>query len=119
MAITLATAKYYGNVLVFSEGDSDDDNDVVVQTGSIIQYNTFLLMSTTGVLDVYVTLDGTNYCTAPFSLSDLGAASVTPVLQTVANRIYGFRGYFAKIRVLQKDGTDTTAVTLTCGRDLI
>lgn len=119
MAITLATPDFYGNVLVYSAGDSDDDNDVVVQTGSIIHFNTFLLMSTTGVLDVLVTLDGTNYATAPYSLSDLGAASVTPVLLTVAERIYGFRGYFAAIRVLQNGGTDTTAVTLTCGRDLI
>ena len=119
MAITLATAKYYGNVLVFSEGDSDDADDVVVQTGSIIQYNTFMLMSTTGALQVLVTLDGTNYATAPYSLSDLGAASVTPVLLSAANRVYGFRGYFAKIRVTQNGATDTTAVTLTCGRDLV
>ena len=118
MTITVATPKYFGNVLVYSEGDSDDDNDVVVQTGSIIHYNTFLLMSTTGVLDVLVSLDGTNYSTAPFSLSDLGAASVTPVPVTVANRVYGFRGYFAEIRVLQASGVDTTDVTLTCGRDL-
>ncbi len=118
MAITLATDEFYGNVLVWSGGDSDDDNDVVVQTNSIIHYNTFLLMSTTGVLDVTVTLDGTNYSTAPLSLTDLGAATAAPVLVTVANRIYGFKGYFMKLRVLQASGVDTTAVTLVCGRNL-
>ncbi len=118
MTVTLATPKYYGNVLVYSEGVSTDDNEVVLQSGSIIQYNTFIIMSTAGAMDVTVTLDGTNYSTAPLSLSDLGAAASAPVIITVANRIYGFKGYYAKIRVLQNGSTDLADVAMTCGRDL-
>ena len=118
MTIALATAELYGKVLIWSGGNSDDDNDVVVQTNDVLQYNTFLLMSTAGVLDVLVSLDGTNYATVTLSLTDLGASSTAPVKVTVAARIYGFRGYFSKIRVLQNAGTDTEEVTLICGRDM-
>ena len=118
MTIALATDELYGKVLVWSGGNSDDNNDVVVQTKDVLQFNTFLLMSTAGILDVLVSLDGTNYATAPLSLTDLGATTTAPVIVTVANRIYGFRGYFSKIRVLQADTTDTENVTLVCGRGL-
>ena len=118
MTITLATPKYYGNVLVYSEGACDDADDVVVQTGSIIQYDTFELMSTSGALQVLVTLDGTNYTTAPLSLSDLGAAASAPVIVTVANRLYGFKGFFAAIRVTQNGATDADDVSFICGRSL-
>ena len=116
MAITLATVEYYGKVAVWSAGDSDDDNDIVVQTGSVIDFDEFELMSTTGVLDVFPSLDGTNYATAPLSLRDMGALSLNPVVVTVANRVYKFTGHFMAIRVQQASGVDTTAVTLVCGR---
>ncbi len=119
MTITLATPKFYGNVLVYSGGNGDDDNDVVIQSGSIIQFNTFIIMSTTGALDVTVSLDGTNYSTAPLSLTDMGAAASAPVIVTVANRVYGFKGYFAKIRVLLATDTDADNVSMICGRDFV
>ncbi|KKL82572.1 hypothetical protein LCGC14_1983400 [marine sediment metagenome] len=119
MTIVLATAKFYGNVLVYSEGTSTADNEVVVQSGSIIQFNTFEIMSTAGAMDVTVSLDGTNYSTAPLSLTDMGAAASAPVIVSVANRVYGFKGYFAKIRVLQNGSTGLTAVSLICGRDFV
>ncbi len=119
MAVTtLCAVESYGNVEIWSGGISTADNDVVCQTGSIIHYNTFLLMSTAGAMDVTVTLDGTNYSTAPLSLTDLGAGSAAPVIVTVANRVYGFRGYFMAIRVLENGSTDLADVVLTCGRDL-
>ena len=118
MAITLATVESYGKVEVWSGGVSTDNDEVVLQTGSIIHYNTFLLMSTAGTMDVTVALDGTNYSTAPLSLTDLGATASAPVIITAANRIYGFKGYFMKVRVLQNGATDLADVVLICGREL-
>ncbi len=118
MTIALATDEFYGNTLVWSGGNSDDDNDVVVQTNDVTHFNTFMLTSRLGALDVLVSLDGTNYSTVPLSLTDLGAASVNPVIVTAAARIYGFKGFYMKIRVLQNSGTDTEDVVLVCGRDM-
>ena len=117
MTIALATDEFYGNVLLWSGGNSDDDNDVVVQTEDVWHYDTFLIFSTAGVLDVTVTFDGSNYSTAPLSLTDMGAAASAPVLITVANRVYGFKGRFNKIRVLQASATDTENVILVCARN--
>ncbi len=115
---TLCTVENYGNVEVWSGGISTEDNDVVCQTGSVIHFNTFLILSTAGALDVTVTLDGTNYSTAPLSITDMGAAASAPVIVSVANRVYGFKGYFLKVRLLENGSTDTADVTLVCGRDL-
>ena len=118
MTVTLATPKFYGNVLVYSGGISTDDDEVVVQSGSVIHYNTFIILSSAGAMDVLVTLDGTYYATAALSLTDMGAAASAPVIASVAGRVYGFKGYFAAVRVLQKGGTDTADVSMTCGRNL-
>ena len=119
MTVTLATAKYYGNVLVYSGGISTDDTEVVIQSGSVIHFNTFIILSTAGAMDVTVSLDGTNYSTARLSLTDMGAAASAPVIVSVAGRVYGFKGYFAYVRVIQKGGTDTANAAMICGRDLI
>ena len=115
---TLCTVESYGNVDVWSGGISTADADVVCQTGSVIHFNTFLLMSTAGAMDVTVTLDGTNYNVARLSLTDMGAAASAPVIVSVANRVYGFKGYFMKIRLLEKGTTDLADAVLVCGRDL-
>ncbi len=118
MTVTLATDEFYGDVLVWTGGISTDDNEVVVQTNDVFNYDTFILFSTAGVMDVTVTLDGTNYSTAPLSLTDMGAAASAPVIVTVANRVYGFKGRFNKVRVLQASGTDLADVSLVCGRNM-
>ena len=115
---TLCTVESYGNVDIWSGGIATEDDDVVCQTGSVIHFNTFLIMSTAGALDVAVTLDGTNYSTAALSLTDMGAAASAPVIVSVANRVYGFKGYFMAIRVVEKGSTDVADVVLVCGRDL-
>jgi hypothetical protein len=44
----------------------------------------------------------------------MGATALDPVLVTVAGRMYGFRGKFRKLKVLENGATDV-AVTLLCG----
>lgn len=97
------------------QGASVDDNDIIIQTNDVQRYNAFFLMSTAGAMDVFVSVDGTNYSTAALSLVDFGASDVNPVVVTAANRIYGFRGKFSKIRVLQNGATDVTAAALRAG----
>lgn len=96
-------------------GAGTNDNDVVIQTNDVQRYSAFMLMSTAGAMDVFVSLDGTNYATAPLSLMDVGAVILDPVVVTAANRIYGFRGVFKYLRVLQNGATAVVNATLLAG----
>jgi hypothetical protein len=112
---TLATPSM-ANALRYIGGVGVNANDAVVQTGDVFGYDTFMLMSTAGAVQVLASLDGTNYATAPLSMTDLGATVSTPVIVTAANRVYGFRGSFSKIRVTQNGATAATGVTLVCSK---
>lgn len=96
-------------------GTGSADNEVVIETDDVSPYGTCLLQSTTGAMDVFVSVDGTNFATAPYSMTDLGAADATPVLVTAANRTYGIRGVFKKLRVQQAGVTAVANAALRCG----
>ena len=89
-------------------GTGVNDNDVLV-TAEVSQYDACTIMSTTGAVDVFVSLDGTNYATSALSLQDMGATSTDPVLVTAANRVYGFVVKARGIRVLQNGATAANA----------
>ena len=97
-------------------GTGTIDNDVVITFDDVVDgADTFLLMSTAGAMDVFVSLDGTNYSTAALSLTDMGAITSDPVVVTAANRCYGFRGKFKAIRVLQNGATAVANAVLRYG----
>ena len=99
------------------KGSGTNDNDVVIDfDGTIDDFDTYQLMSTAGAMDVFVSLDGTNYSTAPLALSDLGAVSSDPVVVTAANRVYGFRGKYRAVRVRQNGATAVENAALNYGR---
>jgi hypothetical protein len=120
MALTVAVPDHMGNALRYKDGLGASDNDVIVQTEDVSAYNDFRLMYTsTGSLDVYPSLDGTNYATAPLTLYDLGSTAVAPatvVATTGVGRIYGFSGTYAKLRVLQNGAGIPATVCLMCSR---
>lgn len=98
------------------KGTGTNDNDVVINFTNIPDdVDTFHLMSTAGAMDVFVSLDGTNFATAAHSLSDLGAITSDPVVVTAANRCYGFRGKFAAVKVLQNGVTAVVGAVLRYG----
>jgi hypothetical protein len=97
-------------------GSGTNDNDVVIQFDDIVDgCDTFMLFSTTGAMDVFPSLDGANFATAPYSLFDGGGTSQDPVLVTVAGRMYGFRGKFKAVRVLQNGATAVANAVLRYG----
>jgi hypothetical protein len=114
MTIGTQTVQPLGHVTIYTN-TSTEDNEIVIQTEDVSQYDTFMLMSDTGAVDVFPSLNGTSYATTALSLQDMGATTSDPVALTAAARIYGFRGKFRKIRVLQNNTTDV-AVTLLCSR---
>jgi len=108
------TSNDIGNLLQIHSGVGVSDNDIVIQSSEVSRYDEFLLQSTAGAMDVFVSLDGTNYSTAALSLIDLGATTTAPVIVTAAGRTYGFFGAFMRIRVLQNGATAVAGATLMC-----
>lgn len=97
------------------QGTGTIDNDIAIQTNDVQRYDTFMLTSTGGAMDVFVSIDGTNYSTAALSLIDFGAITQDPVVVTAANRVYAFRGKYKRVRVLQNGAAAVTAASLRAG----
>lgn len=116
MALVLATLDSIGDALCYSGGSGVSAADVVIQTNNVARYDQFFIQSTGGVMEVLVTLDGTNYSTAPLSLMDEGATTTAPVLLTAANRTYSFNGCFRGVRVRQNGATAVANASMTCSR---
>jgi hypothetical protein len=119
MALTLATLTASGSneVRTYTGGLGASDNDIVVQADGVSSYRTFDITTTAGAADVFVSYDGTNYHSAPLSLTDLGSASfATAVIVTAANRVYRFTGCFEKVKVQQAGATPPADVVLRCYR---
>lgn len=101
-----------GNTYVRYYGSGTNDNDVLFTTGDVSQYDACTIMSTTGAVDVFVSLDGTNYATSALAIQDFGATTTDPVLVTVALRPYGWVYKTRRIRVLQNGATGAAASML-------
>jgi hypothetical protein len=113
MTVGTQAKEHSGNALLFSN-TSTLDNEVTIETSDISQFDTFMVHSSAGAVDVFGSLDGSTYVAAPLSLQDMGATTTDPVVVTAAGRVYGFRGKFRKLRVLQNGDPDVTAQLL-CG----
>lgn len=94
-------------------GSGANDNDLLFTTNDLSRFDACVLMSTTGAVDVEVTLDGSNWSTAPLSLQDFGATDTAPVLVTAALRVYAFVGKYRKVRIRQ-NGATAAAASLNC-----
>lgn len=103
----VANSSLLGNGIRYF-GSGGNANDVLFATGDL-PYDSFLLMSTAGAVQVYGSLDGINFSSAPISLQDMGAVTTAPVIVTAAGRIYGFRGRFLAIEVTQNGALASAA----------
>lgn len=115
MAIVTAPTQI-GNVQVYGGGVGVNANDEVIATSDISRFDTFMLISTAGAMQVLASLDGTNFATAPLSLDDMGATDSDPVIVTAALRIYRFRGSFSKLQVTQNGATAVAGAALVCSK---
>lgn len=95
------------------DGVGANDNDVLFTTGDLQGRIACTLQGTAGAVDVYASVDGTNFATAPLSLQDMGATSSDPVLVTAANRTYSVVAVAKRLRVLQ-NGATATGYTMNC-----
>ena len=112
----VGTPEGYGKRVLWNGIVTPDDNDITLETTDVSMYDMFQLTSSAGALDVFVSLDGIAFTTAPLSLVDQGATSTAPVLLTAPLRMYGFSGIYRAIRVRQNGATDTAGVQLLISR---
>lgn len=100
--------------VVFPCAAGANDNDIIIAiTGDALHYDTWLLGSTAGAMDVEVALINTSYLATQIALLDL--TSTTPstmVIETTAGKPVAFRGKFTAIRVRQKGATAVVAPSL-------
>lgn len=105
------------HLLKYSGLTGVNDNDVILTSGDVSDYDQFTLQSTAGAMDVLVSLDGTNFSTVHLALLDQGSTTpTTAVLVTAANRTYSFAGNFALVRILQNGATAVANGCLLCRR---
>jgi hypothetical protein len=123
---TPATVTYpHAFTRVWQGAVSTIDDDVVIDTttaGNLWGFNLFMVKTTAGAVDVLVSVtydssgNCTNFTTVAHNMADLSATTTDPVVVTAPNRMYGFRGSFCGIQVLQNGDTDTAGVTLVATR---
>jgi hypothetical protein len=94
-------------------GSCTEDDEELIITPNLSALDACMVMSATGAVDVYVSLDGTTYSTTALSLQDFGATDLNPVNVTAALRMYGFVGKYQKVKIVQNGATDA-AVSLNC-----
>ncbi len=93
-----------------------DDNDVVIELEDAARFDTFYFMSVAGLLDVDVSLDGTNFVVAIALTDEQSLAPATKVIITAAGLLYSFRGNFKTVRVRQNTATDAAGSVMICGK---
>lgn len=95
------------SVVVYkATGSSANDDQAVFTVVNADRFDTFTFGSTAGVMDVFVSGDGSNELATPVSLVDL--TSTTPstfVAQTEAGKSYGLRGSWRTVVFRQKGAT--------------
>ena len=87
------------------------NDTVVIETEDVSDFDTFVLKSTQGAMDVFVDLGDGNFI-GPHNFADLGATTSDPVVVTVAGKTYGWRGPYEKIQVQQNGGVAVTGAIL-------
>lgn len=100
-------------VFRFWEGVAGANSDDVLLTAKdrdVEFMDTFMLKNDAGSVRAEVDL-GDGVFVGPVALSDLSANTVDPVLATVAGQLFGFRGSYKRIRIVDENG-DATGVVL-------
>ena len=93
-----------------------DDNDVVMELVDAEQYDSFYFSSTTGVMEVDVSVNGTDFNSIIALTDEASVAPATKVIITVAALLYSFRGNFKAVRVRQASATAVTDAAMNCRR---
>ncbi len=92
------------------------DNDVVIDFDNAERWNSFILQTTTGVVEVDVSA-GLDVFKSIITLEDLHSTTpATRVVITAATKIYRFTGTFKRIRVRQASGTAAVGTVLLLSR---
>lgn len=96
--------------------DGVNDNDIVMEVSDAEPYDEFFLGTLLGIVDVDVSLDGTNFIAAIALNDESSLTPATKVVVTAAAGLYSFRGNFKVVRVRQNTAVDATEPAMICRR---
>lgn len=109
----MSDTQQIGQVFPCTAGTNDNDIMVTVVGPQSLSYDTWVLASTAGSMDVEVAVVGTTYLASRIALLD--GTSTTPstlVNATTAGKVAIFRGKFTAIRVRQDQAAGVVAPSL-------
>jgi hypothetical protein len=112
----VGTPNHRGTTLTLTGDAGVNDNDVVAELDDVSRFNEFTLASGTGVMDVDVSLDGTNFIAAIALEDKTSTTPATRVVETAALGLYYFEGNIKSVRVRQKGAVAVTNAVLICGQ---
>ena len=92
------------------------DNDIVIELTSAERWNSFTFQTTTGVVDIDVSM-GLEVFKPAIAFEDLHSLTpATRVIVSVAVKVYRFQGTFKTIRIRQNGATAAVGTVLICAR---
>jgi hypothetical protein len=99
---------------IFKTGTGTNAGDIVIEiTKNAEDYDTWQLGSSAGSMQVFGSLDGTNYLVTALALVDLtSVAPGTTVTSTTAGGNYGLKGRWKKIKLTQNGATAVAGAVL-------
>lgn len=115
VAATLATRQPNGDIVVYSGGSSDNDNEILLTLDASGLSEIIFGHGGTGAVDVFASLDGTTFLTTALSLEDLGdtTAGMTDYVNVTANnRVYRIKGPYRALRFMQNGANAVTGFAL-------
>lgn len=87
--------------------------DVLFTTGEMDKYDSCVVLSTAGSVEILASLDGTTFATTALSMESLGSTTYTLVQSTTANTVYLIVGKYKKLRMRQV-GATASAAAMNC-----
>jgi hypothetical protein len=100
-------------VEVWSGGGATDDNEVILEIDAR-GFTEFTLGSVTGSVDVFASLDGTNFLTTAVGL--INPTDGAPDAATTAQGVFQLRGSFHRLRFVQNGATAVTGFSVVARR---
>lgn len=102
---SLGTVLYTGSCTTAAE--------VLITTDTLAPYRECSVMSSTGAVDIVVSIDGTTYSTTVMAVRDQTATTLTNVVVTAALKQYWFNVSFTSLKIRQ-NGATAAAAQLFC-----
>lgn len=107
---------FYGPLHLILGIAGTGDNAIVAELENAERYNRFFFMTSDGLVDVDISLDGTNFALAVAFTDKHSLTPATKVIVTVNDLLYVFDGTVKTIRFRQNGATAVADLIIWCAQ---